>query len=84
MLSKNSVIDRTLNDSSTMWSMFTGVFGSFTAGEWCLIITAIITVLNFAKNWYIDMRKLKMYEEEHNDKMKHTDKIKHKDYDNEN
>lgn len=70
MLVKNSVLDRTLNESSTMWSMFTGLFGSMTISEWCIIITAIITICNFAKNWYIDMRKLKMIEEEHLQKMK--------------
>lgn len=71
MLNNNSsVVDRTLNESSTMWSIFTGMFGYMTVGEWCLIITAIVTILNFAKNWYIDMRKLKMLEEEHNSKLK--------------
>lgn len=78
MFNKESVLNKTLNETSTMWSIFTGFFGSFTVGEWCLIITAIITVFNFIKNWYIDMRKLKMLEEEHNAK------LKIKDFDSEN
>ena len=53
------VIDRTLNDNSTMWSGVAGVFGALTFNEWCLLITAVITIFNFVKSWYIDMRKLK-------------------------
>lgn len=63
-------IDRTLNDSSTMWGTASGIFGALTISEWCLLITAVVTVFNFIKNWYIDMRKLKMLEEEHNAKLK--------------
>ena len=63
-------IDRTLNDSSTMWGTVSGIFGALTIREWCLLITAVVTVFNFIKNWYIDMRKLKMLEEEHKAKLK--------------
>lgn len=63
-------IDRTLNDSSTMWSGVAGMFGALTINEWCLLITAVFTIFNFIKNWYIDMRKLKMLEEEHKLKLK--------------
>ena len=63
-------IDRTLNDSSTMWGAASGIFGALTISEWCLLITAMVTVFNFIKNWYIDMRKLKMLEEEHKAKLK--------------
>ncbi|HHV6356550.1 TPA: hypothetical protein ACUMPZ_001761 [Haemophilus influenzae] len=59
------IIDKTLNDSSTMWSGVAGVFGALTVSEWCLLITAAITIFNFIKSWYIDMRKLKMLETEH-------------------
>lgn len=62
-------IDRTLNESSTMWSLGSGMFGALTVSEWCLLITAVITIFNFIKNWYIDMRKLKMLEEEHHAKL---------------
>ena len=48
-----------------MWSGVSGMFGALTISEWCLLITAVVTVFNFVKNWYIDMRKLKMLEEEH-------------------
>lgn len=65
MQSQNSIVDRALNEPSTMWSIFTGVLGQLTVSEWCIVITAIITALNFIKSWYIDMRKLKMLEEEH-------------------
>lgn len=79
MFEKNySTITRTLNESSTMWSWVTGIFGSMTVSEWCLIITAIITIFNFVKNWYIDMRKLKMLEELHKQKL-----ISGKELDNE-
>lgn len=79
MFEKNySTITRTLNESSTMWSWVTGIFGSMTVSEWCLIITAIITIFNFVKNWYIDMRKLKMLEELHKQKL-----ISEKELDNE-
>lgn len=64
-----SITNRTLNESSTMWSAVTGIFGSMTVSEWCLVITAIITIFNFIKNWYIDMRKLKMLEELHKAKL---------------
>lgn len=70
------VIDRTLNDSSTMWSGVSGIFGALTFDKWCLLITAVITIFNFIKSWYIDMRKLKMLEEEHQLKMEHKDEIK--------
>jgi hypothetical protein len=60
-----NILDKTLNDSSTMWSGVSGMFGALTISEWCLLITAVVTVFNFVKNWYIDMRKLKMLEEEH-------------------
>lgn len=63
-------INRTLNDSSTMWSTASGIFGALTISEWCLLITAVVTVFNFVKNWYIDIRKLKMLEEEHKVKLK--------------
>lgn len=64
------IVDRTLNDSSTMWGVVSGTFGVLTISEWCLLITAVVTVFNFIKNWYIDMRKLKMLEEEHQHKLK--------------
>lgn len=63
-------ITRTLNDSSTMWGTASGIYGALTISEWCLLITAVVTVSNFIKNWYIDMRKLKMLEEEHKTKLK--------------
>ena len=53
-----------------MWSNVTGMLGALTAQEWCLYITLAVTIFNFVKNWYIDMRKLKMLEEEHNAKLK--------------
>lgn len=74
-----SLFDRTLNDSSTMWSFGSGMFGAFTVSEWCLLITAGVTIFNFIKNWYIDMRKLEMLEEEHKAKM-----IKNEDCRNDN
>ena len=64
------IVDRTLNDSSTMWGGVSGMFGALTVSEWCLLITAIVTIFNFIKNWYIDMKKLKMLEEEHQAKLK--------------
>lgn len=64
------VVDRTLNDSSTIWSIVSGSLGGLTVSEWCLLITAVVTVFNFIKHWYIDMRKLKMLEEEHQHKLK--------------
>ena len=64
------IMDRTLNESSTIMSIFTGMFGTMSVSEWCLLITAVITIFNFIKNWYIDMRKLKMLEEEHAQKLK--------------
>lgn len=70
------VIDKTLNDNSTMWSGVAGVFGALTFNEWCLLITAVITIFNFVKSWYIDMRKLKMLEEEHQLKLGHKDETK--------
>lgn len=66
-----NIIDRTLNDSSTMWGGVSGMFGALTISEWCLLITAIIAIFNFIKNWYIDMRKLKMLEEEHHLRVGH-------------
>lgn len=65
-----SVVDRTFNESSTIWSITTGMIGTLSVSEWCLLITAVITIFNFCKNWYIDMRKLKMLEEEHLAKLK--------------
>lgn len=59
------ILDRTLNDNSTMWGGVSGMFGALTVSEWCLLITALVTVFNFLKNWYIDMRKLNMLEREH-------------------
>lgn len=70
------VVDRTLNDNSTMWSGVAGIFGALTFNEWCLLITAVITIFNFVKSWYIDMRKLKMLEEEHQLKLGHKDETK--------
>lgn len=63
------IVDRTLNESSTMWGFGSGMFGALTFNEWCLLITVIVTVFNFIKNWYIDMQKLKMLEEEHKAKL---------------
>ena len=59
------ILDRTLNDNSTMWGGVSGMFGALTVSEWCLLITALVTVFNFLKNWYIDTRKLNMLEREH-------------------
>ena len=55
------VIDKTLNDSSTMWSGVAGTFGALTISEWCLLITVVITIFNF----------IKMLEEEHQLKVGH-------------
>ena len=60
---------RSLSEPSTLLSGVSGVLGVFTVGEWCLIITALITVLNFLKNWYIDYQKLKMEKEYHKARM---------------
>lgn len=68
-----NIVDRTLNESSTLWSLVTGTFGALEVSEWCLLITAIVTVFNFVKNWYIDVRKLKMLEEEHKRKIGGSD-----------
>lgn len=71
------VFDRTLNDSSTVWSGISGMYGALTFSEWCLLITVIVTILNFLKNFYIDMKKLKMLQKEHQIKVKgKTDEIK--------
>ena len=59
------IFDRTITETSTLWSMVTGAFGSMTVGEWCLLITAAITVLNFIKNWYMDYKRLEMEQELH-------------------
>lgn len=71
-----NIVDRTLNEPSTLWSLVTGTFGALEVSEWCLLITAIVTVFNFIKNWYIDMRKLKMLEEEHKRKIGGSDENK--------
>lgn len=64
------LVDQTMNESSTMWGMGSGMFGALTVSEWCLLLTAVVTIFNFIKNWYIDMKKLKMLEEEHRLKIK--------------
>lgn len=64
-MKQGSILDRTFNESSTMWSLLSGSIGALTISEWCLLITAIVTIFNFLKQWYIDMQKLKMLKEEH-------------------
>lgn len=64
-MKQSSILDRTFNESSTMWSLLSGSIGALTISEWCLLITAIVTIFNFLKQWYIDMQKLKMLKEEH-------------------
>lgn len=64
-----SIFDRTMSETSTLWSAFTGAIGSMTVGEWCLLITALVTVLNFVKNWYIDYKRLEMERELHAKRM---------------
>ena len=59
------IFDQTIREGSTVWSGITGLIGSMSISEWCLLITAIITILNFIKNWYIDYQKLKMERELH-------------------
>lgn len=76
LIDMKNIVDRTLNEPSTLWSLVTGTFGALEVSEWCLLITAIVTVFNFIKNWYIDMRKLKMLEEEHKRKIGGSDENK--------
>ena len=68
-LSFKDITGRTLSDTSTMLSSLPSIFGMFTISEWCLLITAVIAILNFIKNWYIDYQKLKMEKEYHNKRM---------------
>lgn len=68
-LSFRDIADRTLSDNSTLWGGVSGLFGMFTVSEWCLLITAVVTILNFLKNWYIDYQKLKMEKEYHRARM---------------
>lgn len=71
----NNVLTKTLNETSTTTSWLSSIWGSFTVSEWCLLIGAVVTLCNFIKNYYIDMKKLKMLQEEHRIKLDRLGKL---------
>lgn len=75
IMTMRDILNRALNEVSTMWGSVSGILGALTVNEWCLLITALITAFNFIKSWYIDMRKLKMLEEEHQLKLGHKNEV---------
>ena len=72
----NNVFNKTMNETSTLSSWLSSVWGTFTVSEWCLLIGAVVTLCNFIKNYYIDMKKLRMSEEEHQIKLEKLGKTK--------
>lgn len=72
----SKIFDKTMNETSTMTSWLSTIWGTFTVSEWCLLIGTIVTLCNFAKNYYIDMQKLKMSKEEHKLKLERLGNIR--------
>lgn len=62
---EKSAFDKAVHEPSSILGYFTSLMGVLSVSEWCILIGAVITVLNFLRALCKEREELKMKREKH-------------------